>query len=51
MGPAFVILGAFALGSVALWIAFAKTLKAACTGAPIDEYTLRPRPIAPQASS
>ena len=50
-GPAFVILGAFALGSVALWVAFAEVLKPACRGAPIDEYALRPRPIAGRASS
>ena len=30
----FLILGAFALGSIALWIAFAPTLKPACSGEP-----------------
>lgn len=32
-GPAFLILGSFALGSIALWIGFSSTLKPACAGA------------------
>ena len=34
-GGAFMILGAFALGSIALWIAFASVLKPACKGSPL----------------
>jgi MFS family permease len=33
-GPMFVILGGFALGSVALWVAFSSILKPACAGTP-----------------
>ena len=33
-GATFVILGCFALGSIALWIAFASVLKPACEGTP-----------------
>jgi MFS family permease len=43
---AFEILGAFALGSLALWIGCAEVLKPACQGAPEDEYVPQARPIA-----
>jgi MFS family permease len=43
---AFVILGAFALGSLALWIGCAEVLKPACQGAPEGEYVPQARPIA-----
>lgn len=33
-GPTFMILGSFALGSIALWLGFASTLKPACAGPP-----------------
>jgi MFS family permease len=33
-GPAFMILGSFALGSIALWLGFASILKPACAGKP-----------------
>jgi len=33
-GPAFMILGSFALGSIALWLGFASILKPACAGQP-----------------
>jgi MFS family permease len=48
---AFLILGAFALGSIALWIAFAEILKPACKGAPDGEQAPLARPIAGSASS
>ena len=35
-GPAFLILGSFALGSIVLWVGFASTLKPACAGASTD---------------
>lgn len=35
--PTFLILGAFAMGSVGLWLAFAPLLKPACAGNPVDE--------------
>jgi hypothetical protein len=31
-GPMFLILGSFALGSIALWIGFVSLLRAACAG-------------------
>jgi MFS family permease len=43
---AFVILGGFALGSLALWITCAEVLKPACQGAPEGEYVPQARPIA-----
>ena len=39
----FMILGAFALGSIALWIAFAATLKPACSGEPSSGLSIPPR--------
>jgi MFS family permease len=48
---AFMILGAFALGSLALWIICAEVLKPACQGAPEGEYVPQARPIARSASS
>ncbi len=33
-GPMFLILGSFALGSIALWVGFASVLKPACAGTP-----------------
>ena len=35
-GPMFVILGSFALGSVALWVVFSSILKPACAGTPAE---------------
>ena len=34
--PMFLILGGFALGSIALWVGFASTLKPACAGRPSE---------------
>jgi MFS family permease len=45
-GAAFMILGGFALGSLALWITCAEVLKPACQGAPEGEYVPQARPIA-----
>jgi MFS family permease len=45
-GATFMILGAFALGSIALWIFFAPTLKPACRGSAKDEAEI-PAPGAP----
>jgi MFS family permease len=42
----FMILGAFALGSIALWIVFAPTLKPACSGDAKEEASI-PAPGAP----
>jgi MFS family permease len=39
----FMILGAFALGSIALWIAFAATLKPACSGESSGGLSIPPR--------
>ena len=33
-GPTFLILGSFALVSIALWVGFAAVVKAACAGTP-----------------
>ena len=42
-GPAFLILGSFALGSIALWIGFSSVLKPACAGAAEDrDKTIMP---------
>ena len=40
-GPMFLILGSFALGSIALWIGFASILRPACAGRPI----VSPEPV------
>ena len=44
----FMILGSFALGSVAIWIGFASILKPACAGTP-DQRSLPLRPVAATA--
>jgi len=44
-GAAFLLLGLFAAGSVALWLAFAPMLKPACAGSPRRSTAARPRPI------
>jgi Major Facilitator Superfamily len=43
-GAAFLLLGLFAAGSVALWLAFAPMLKPACAGSP-RQTAARPGPI------
>jgi hypothetical protein len=44
-GAAFLLLGLFAAGSVALWLAFAPMLKPACAGSPRQTTAARPHPI------
>ncbi len=41
-GPAFVILGSFAVGSLAIWLVFAQMLKSACASLPQDARIVSP---------